>query len=91
MADLFRVKSPDHFHRKICCCFKVGLRAEIIMGMDIPARDAENQNRNRLMGQMDFTCIGTSAASYRILTLDSVFVSNLMCIGHKCVICRRKK
>ena len=39
------------------------------------------------MGQMDFTCIGTSAASYRILTLDSVFVSNLMCIGHKCVIC----
>ena len=83
MADLFRVKSPDHFHSKICCRFKVGLRAEIIMGMNIPARDAENQDRNRLCCQADLSRVRTSAAADRLLKCNSVFLRNLLPILDK--------
>ena len=78
MPDLFRVKSPDHFHRKICCCFKVGLRAEIIMGMDIPTRDAENQNRNRLCCQADLSRVRASATANCLLKWNSELLRKLL-------------
>ena len=78
MADLFRVKSPDHFHSKICCRFQVRFRAEIIMGMNIPARDAENQDRNCLCCQADLSRVRTSAAADRLLKWDSEFLRNLL-------------
>ena len=77
MLNLFRVKSPDHFHSKICCRFKIRLRAEIIMGMNIPARDAENQNRNCLCCQADLSCVRASAAADCLLKWNSEFLRKL--------------
>ena len=83
MPNLFRVKSPDYFHSKICCRFKVGLRAEIIMGMDIPARNAENQDRNCLCCQADLSRVRASTTADCLLKWDSEFLRKLLRILDK--------
>ena len=83
MTDLFCVKSSDHFHSKICCRFQIRFRTEIIMGMNIPARDAENQDRNRLCCQADLSRVRTSAAADRLLKWDSEFLRKLLRILDK--------
>ena len=77
MPDLFRIKSPDHFHSKICCRFKIRLRAEIIMSMNIPARDAENQDRNCLCCQADLSRVRASATADCLLKWNSEFLRKL--------------
>ena len=83
MADFFRVKSPDHFHSKICCRFQIRFRTEIIMGMNIPARDAENQNRNRLCCQADLSRVRASATADCLLKWNSEFLRKLLRILDK--------
>ena len=53
------------------------------MGMNIPARDAENQNRNRLCCQTDLSRVRASAAADRLLKWNSEFLRKLFRILDK--------
>ena len=53
------------------------------MGMNIPARDAENQDRNCLCCQADLSRVRASAAADCLLKRDSEFLRKLLRILDK--------